>query len=145
MELPIKIGFDIGGVLSKYPEIFRALIRKLSNPEPAGLPNSFEIHVISDMHDVKAMYKMLLTNNIIINENNIHSADYKTYGEYCKTKLCKDLGINIMIDDFIGYLAEGDFVRLLVMPDPKKPYYNDSWLTDGSEGDFGRRKKPENI
>lgn len=69
----------------------------------------------------------------------IYSADYKTHGENCKKVLCEHLCIDILIDDFIGYIAEGDFVRLLVMPDPRKPYYSDDWKTDGSEGDFGRR------
>jgi len=53
---------------------------------------------------------------------------------------CKELGIDILIDDFIGYVAvEGAPVRLLVMPDATKPYYDPNWKTDGSEGDFGRR------
>lgn len=88
------------------------------------------------------MHQMLTTNDIHVDKAKIFSADYKTYGDYCKTQLCNDLGIDIFIDDFIGYVAEGDFIRLLVMPNVNKPYYADSWKTDGSEGDFGRRRKP---
>jgi len=133
----IKIGIDIGGVISKYPDVFRSLINKFQT-EPAGC----KVYIISDMHDVDAMYRMLRANDISVDKSQIFSADYATYGEYCKTKLCQDLGVDILFDDFIGYVAEGDFVRLLVMPNAKLPYYSDSWKTDGSEGDFGRRAKP---
>lgn len=51
----------------------------------------------------------------------------------------------MLIDDFPGYVATPGSppVRLLMMPDPGEPYYHDDWRTDGSEGDFGRRRKPE--
>jgi hypothetical protein len=100
-----------------------------------------EVYVISDMHDVGKMHHMLIDNGLFIDKDKVHSANYKEHGEFCKTHLCKQLGIDILIDDFIGYLAEGDFIRMLVMPDAKQPYYADSWKTDGSEGDFGRRRK----
>ena len=46
-------------------------------------------------------------------------------------------------DDFVGYMPwDSTFgpapIRLLVMPDPHKPYWADSWKADGY--DFGRRK-----
>ena len=138
----LKIAFDIGGVLSKYPDQFRKLINKLQGDTQVSLSPNVEVYVISDMHDVDMMYKMLLMNDIHVSKERIYSADYKNQGEYCKTKLCDELGIDIFIDDFIGYVAEGDFIRLLVMPNAKKPYYDDSWKTDGSEGDFGRHRKP---
>ena len=53
--------------------------------------------------------------------------------------MCEQLGIDILVDDFPGYVADGKHVGLLVMPNPREPYYHDSWRTDGSEGDFGRR------
>jgi len=138
----LKIAFDIGGVLSKYPDKFRKLINKLQSVDLIDNTPNVEVFVISDMHDIDAMHRMLVMNDIFISKSKIYSADYNTYGEYCKTKLCNELDIDIFIDDFIGYVAEGDFIRLLVMPDVNKSYYDDSWKTDGSEGDFGRRKKP---
>ena len=82
---------------------------------------------------------MLELNKIQIDNTKVYSADYKTYGEHCKTKLCEDLGIDILIDDFMGYLSDGKFVRLLVMPDSSKPYWHDTWKVK-DESSFGRRK-----
>jgi len=132
----IKIGFDIGGVLSKYPEIFKPLIDALSKSP------DIDLHVLSDMFPVEKCQDWIINkNNLSIKPENIHSCDYKEHGELCKTIKCKELGIDIMIDDFVGYVAEGAPVRLLVMPDARRPYFHDDWITDGSEGDFGRRKK----
>jgi len=132
----IKIGFDIGGVLSKYPEIFKPLIDALSKSQ------DIELHVLSDMFPVEKCQDWIINkNNLNIKSDNIHSCDYNEHGELCKAIKCKELGIDIMIDDFVGYVAEGSPVRLLVMPDPHRPYFHDDWKTDGSEGNFGRRKK----
>jgi len=139
----LKIAFDIGGVLSKYPDQFRKLVNKLQSETAPGISSSVGVYVISDMHDVDMMHNMLSQNGIHVSKDKIFSADYKNQGEYCKTKLCNELGIDIFIDDFIGYVAEGDFIRLLVMPNVSKPYYDDTWKTDGSEGDFGRHRKPK--
>lgn len=132
----IKIGFDIGGVLSKYPEIFKPVIDALCDSP------DIELHVLSDMHPTEKCQDWIINkNNLSIKPENIHSCDYSEHGELCKAIKCKELGIDIMIDDFVGYVAEGSPVRLLVMPDPHRPYFHDDWKTDGSEGDFGRRKK----
>lgn len=134
-EVMMKIAFDIGGVLSKYPDVFRPLINILVLTQSV-----VEVHVISDMHDKDKMLKMLYSNAIRVPQERVHSADYKTHGEGCKAELCRELGIDILIDDFAGYVSVPDAppVRLLVMPDVSKPYYHPTWKTDGSEGDFGR-------
>jgi len=136
--MTFKIAFDIGGVLSKYPHTFRKLIQKLQSADP-GQKSSVEIFIISDMHDIDQMWQMLEMNGIHVPKTLVYSADYKNLGEYCKTYLCNQLKIDIFIDDFIGYVADGDAIRLLVMPNSREPYYHDDWKTDGSEGDFGRR------
>lgn len=130
----MRIAFDVGGVLSKHAAI-RQLYRNLWLQ---GI--GFMTYIISDMHPVETIEKMLELNDLPF-ENNVYSADYATHGENCKKVLCDQLGITILIDDFIGYVAQGKHVRLLVMPDPELPYYSDDWKTDGSEGNFGRRKK----
>lgn len=135
----MKIAFDIGGVLSKYPKELKPLLRMLFHE---GKKYGIEVHVISDMHPIASILAMLLCNDISVPIPNVHSADYKAHGERCKAVLCEQLGINILIDDFPGYLADGSRLRLLVMPDTSRPYYHDDWRTDGSEGDFGRRRKP---
>lgn len=140
--MTLKIAFDIGGVLSKYPDQFRILTNKLqqSGPNLMQAP-TVEVYVISDMHDIDKMHKMLIDNGLFIDKDKVFSADYKEHGEFCKTHLCNQLQIDILIDDFIGYVAEGNFIRLLTMPNASLPYYHDAWKTDGSEGDFGRRRK----
>lgn len=132
----IRIGFDVGGVLSKYPEILTPFVNSLIINCP-----DVEVHVLSDMHPKEKIIDWLQRNSLSVNPSNVHSCDYIEHGELCKAVKCQELQIDIMMDDFIGYLAEGSPLRLLVMPDAKRPYYHDDWKTDGSEGNFGRRKK----
>lgn len=130
----MKIAIDIGGVLSKYPNEFKEVIESF----PA------EIHIITDMHDKNYVMEMLKLNEIDIAEEYVHTADYDKYGELCKAILLKELKIDILIDDFAGYLNWDSSlgkapIRLLIMPDPYQPYWSDEWKTlDNSE--FGRRK-----
>lgn len=131
----IKIGFDVGGVLSKYPEVFIPLINSLLTSL------NIEVHVLSDMHPKEKIIDWLQRNKLTVPLDNIHSCDYVEYGERCKAIKSQELGLHIMIDDFIGYVAEGAPVRLLVMPDASRPYYADEWQTDGSEGNFGRKRR----
>jgi hypothetical protein len=132
----VKIGFDIGGVLSKYPDILTPFVNSLVENCP-----DIEVHVLTDMHPIEKCRDWVARNGLKVKPENVHSCDYKEHGELCKTVKCKELSIDILMDDFIGYVAEGAPIRLLVMPDAKRPYYHDDWQTDGSEGDFGRRKK----
>lgn len=148
----MKIAFDIGGVLSKYPDILRPLLWLIQN---RGCDPAYRItlFVISDMHDKEKMLAMLQVNGFgFIRPENVHSADYKAHGEACKAILCEQLGIDILVDDFPGYVSVPDKppLRLLVMPDVERPYYatgekpgDAHWHTDGSEGDFGRRYYPK--
>lgn len=132
----MKIAFDVGGVLSKHKSIRDLYATLFINQGHQDI----QVFVISDMHPEEKIISMMSLNNLPT-YNNVYSADYKEHGENCKEVLCDQLGIDILIDDFIGYVAQGKHVRLLVMPDPNEPYYSDDWKTDGSEGDFGRRKK----
>jgi len=134
----MKIAFDIGGVLSKYPHVFRPFIQAIVDG------GGVTVHVITDMHPTEKAIDMLRKNGLCppIGESFVHSADFLSHGEMCKAILCEQLGIDILMDDFPGYVATGDHVRLLVMPQPTEPYYHDDWKTDGSEGAFGRRVRP---
>lgn len=129
----LRVAFDVGGVLSKYPDIMRCLIATLDR-------GGAEVVVISDMHPETQIRDMLARNGL--HGLTCYSADYTAHGEGCKAALCESLGVDVLVDDFIGYVATPGRppVRLLVMPDPSLPYYADSWETDGSEGDFGRRR-----
>lgn len=135
----MRIAFDVGGVLSKYPDILRPLLDVLHYH---GKANGVEVWIISDMHPEEKIIDMLELNAVTFYKHRVRSADYKTHGERCKQVLCDQLGIDILIDDFPGYVATGKHVRLLVMPNPDEPYYHDDWKTDGTEGTFGRRVRP---
>lgn len=128
----LRVGLDIGGAASKYPDVFRRLAAAL---EAGGA----EAWAISDMEREKAL-DMLRRNGIPVPQERVVQADYAEHGERCKQVVCERLGIDIMVDDHAGYLASGGHVRLLVMPDPDRPYYADEWRTDGAEGGFGRSK-----
>lgn len=135
----LNVAFDVGGVLSKYPQIFRPLLWTLyvASTENYG---EVEVHIISDMHPKEKILDMLARNGFdFIPSSRVHSADYATHGERCKAVLCEQLSIDLIIDDFPGYVADGNHVRLLVMPNTTQSYYHDDWKTDGSEGNFGRR------
>jgi hypothetical protein len=137
--MPIRIGFDIGGVLSKYPDLLRPIVTALlASPE-------VEVHVLSDMFPHEKCVAFVRDNGFLIPPEHIHSCDYGEHGELCKAEKMRELSLDIMLDDFPGYLAEGCALRLLVMPDPNRPYYADDWKTDGSEGNFGRRKPPTSV
>ena len=52
----MRIGIDLGGCITKYPEMFRYII---------GISSiSHEIYLISDMHDKTEITKQLKDNNI---------------------------------------------------------------------------------
>lgn len=135
----MKIAFDIGGVLSKYPEEFKKLIFSLC------YSRGHDLHVITDMHDKEDVIKQLRTNDFdeaLIPTENIHCADYATHGELCKAVIMRDLKIDMFYDDFIGYTMWPPHfgpapIRCLIMPDGYRPYWHPEWKCSG--GDFGRR------
>lgn len=134
MSRPARVAFDIGGVLTKYPDVLRPLVQAL-------LDGGAEVHVVTDMKGHEKVVDLLWDNGFKIPRDNVHCADFERYGEACKAKLLQQLEIDVFMDDFPAYLVEGCPVRLLVQPDLKRPYYHDTWKTDGAEGDFGRRSR----
>lgn len=128
----MKVAFDVGGVISKYPDTFRELIVVLR------MVNTIDVFVISDMHPKEKIVEVLKLNNIPVRDSNVYSADYDKHGEFCKAWLCRSLDIDILVDDFVGYVADGSHIRMLVMPDSTKPYWSNKWKTT-SDSNFGRR------
>lgn len=131
----MKISFDIGGVLSKYPEKFRKLIDILLKSEDV------EVYVITDMHIHEQSVKFVHGNGFNVADDHILNADFAKYGEQCKEKVIEEYGIDMHFDDFPGYCANNKCINLFVWPNPELPYYSDTFITDGSEGSFGRRIK----
>lgn len=134
----LKVAFDIGGVLSKYPEIFRPILLALQ----AG---GIECYIITDMLSKEDAVRAISTNGFgFIKRANVYCADYEAHGELCKAVLLKELGVSLYIDDHPGYLTENCPVRLLLLPDPNLPYYADEWQTHNQEEKFGRIRPKEN-
>lgn len=132
----MKVAFDIGGVLSKYPDELRNWVYTFQD---AG----YGVFVITDMHDRREVLDQLRNNGFRIPEDYVYTADYDQYGEMCKAVLLSKLGINVFIDDFPGYLQWDRSlgpapIRLLVQPDAFRPYWHESWQVL-CKSDFGRR------
>lgn len=133
--MTIRIGIDIGGVISKYPDTF-ALLWQALDASPG-----VEVHVLTDMPLDKAA-EMLSLNSFNVREGRLHSCDYDAHGEGCKAVKAAELGLDMLIDDFAGYVAIPGKppVRMLVMPDASMPYYADTWKTGENSGAFGRKR-----
>jgi hypothetical protein len=130
-----RIAFDIGGVLSKYPDKFRPFIAQLVH---VGI----EVFVITDMQDVEKIYEMLVLNDFgMIPKSNIYSANYVEHGDGCKAELLRELEIDLFFDDHLPYMMlPGDTILTLVMPTPFKPYWSPEWkVPDDGDQEFGRR------
>ena len=137
MNRIVKVGFDIGGVLSKYPDLLRPVVAALATS------SEVEVHVLSDMHPhEKCVDWVVNRNGFAVLPERIHSCDYTLHGEECKAIKSREIGLDVLVDDFPGYVASigAPILRLLSMPDPTRDYYHETWKTDGSEGNFGRRK-----
>lgn len=134
----MNVSFDIGGVLSKYPNIFRPIAKALSES------SDINVYALTDMHIHDQSVKMVHDNGFdFIPSERIINSDYAKYGERCKEFAILEYGIDLHIDDFPGYCANGACLNLFTWPNPNEPYYSDDWITDGSEGNFGRRIKNE--
>lgn len=131
----LQISFDIGGVLSKYPHIFKPMIRALIASDEV------DVWVITDMHEHEKAVKMVQGNGYNIPSERILSSNYTEHGEDCKAQTIEEHNIDVHVDDFPGYCAHTKALSLFTWPNPELPYFADDFVTDGKEGDFGRRRK----
>lgn len=132
----MRLAIDIGGAISKYPDMFRTIMEAIQ-----ASPEKIEVHVITDAHPWHEVTKTLETNNIFVLPYRVHVAEYDRYGDACKAMILRDFGIDVFIDDHPGYLVwpwpSPAPLRLRVEPDPYRPYWHPTWQCGG--GDFGRR------
>lgn len=133
----MRIAFDIGGVISKFPNEFADMMAAFWRAEHL-------IYILTDMHDRDEVERMLKDNGVmrhIRSPGHILIADYATHGEAAKAVILRDKGIDVFVDDFPGYLVwpwpTPAPLRLQVMPDPRRPYWHPGWACNG--GEFGRR------
>jgi hypothetical protein len=140
----MRVAFDIGGVLSKYPNQFRELILKIVSHGLGHWP-AMEVFIISDMHPKEKIVELLRLNRIDgFSYDNVYCADYDTHGDGCKAELLDQLKIDLFFDDHIGYVATsipGTYptIRCLVWPEAGLPYRADSWIVPDGEPEFGRK------
>ena len=111
----MKLAFDIGGVLGKYPGIFTSMISALQK-------GGAEVFVLSDIPDMKVTQEQLNRYGYNFSPEMVLSADFEKYGERCKSVLIKEYGIDVLVDDHPGYCADSGCVSLFVWPDPHVPY-----------------------
>lgn len=130
----MKIAIDIGGAISKYPEIFREMISAF---RAAGA----ETFILTDQHPREAVLATLAANGFEFDAAHVLCAEYDRFADACKAVLLREHGIDIFVDDQPGYLAwpwaTPAPLRLRVEPDQRRPYWAPEWKCDG--GDFGRR------
>ena len=126
----MKVSFDIGGVLSKYPQVFRPFVEALQK-------GGAEVYILTDMKEHAKAMSFVQANGYSIPSDHILCANYRAYGETCKARLIEEFGIDIHVDDFPGYCAHTKCVSLFVWPNPEEPYYHEDFKTDDSEGEFG--------
>lgn len=115
----LRIGFDIGGVLSKYPEMQKIMQAFLD-------ARYFDVYIITDMPRDQAV-EMLKDNGVEWNSSRLLCGDWLKNGDECKQVLMAEHKIDIMIDDRMDYILNGPAIGLLVMPRPKVPYYSAGW------------------
>jgi hypothetical protein len=134
----LRIGFDVGGVLTKYPRVFRKLIKTLSGRD------DIEIWFISDIHPRSKIAVMLGENGIPFTLDRIRSADFLTQGEQCKAVVADEIGLDILIDDNPGYLSipGSPPIRLCVQADPYDPYNAPDWKGGEQLRIVGPKKRP---
>ena len=130
----MRVAFDIGGVLSKYPSHFRKMVDLF-------LGSGVEVFVITDMQEREEILETLALNGFgSIPPDNVRAADYATHGEGCKAEVLRELKVDVFFDDFLGYLVlPDDTIRCLMLPDPFKPYWTDTWKMPKGSPEFGRR------
>ncbi len=113
----VRIAFDIGGVLGKYPEIFRVMIEALlAHPD-------VEVHVLTDVPPPRAI-RLVHVNGFVIPAERIHSCDVARHGDDCKAVKIAELGIDVLIDDHLPYLRNVNALRLHVQPDKDRPFFH---------------------
>jgi hypothetical protein len=105
MDRPVRVAFDIGGVLSKYPTILRAMASALHQ-------GGAEVFVITVMQNWAKVRELLDANGFeFIPDGNLILADFERYGEGCKAVLLEQLYIDVFLDDFPAYVSWGCPVR----------------------------------
>ena len=120
-DTPLRIAFDLGGVLMKHPQVLGGMMHALA----AG---GAEVHVLTDMPPHVAL-PMVEANGLPVPPERVHCVDFSAHGDMCKTLRATEVGFDVVVDDRPDYVAVGDFVGLVVSPRPRLPYQSSLWIT----------------
>lgn len=116
-----KIGFDIGGVISKHTGIIGAMMETFRQSE------SWEVYIVTDMPRNTAD-DVLKRNNILCEPEKLLCADWTYEEEMCKANIIEKHGLDVLVDDHLAYLVSSKIpLGLLVVPRPELPYNSKEW------------------
>lgn len=116
----MRIAFDIGGVISKYPDQMMEMMKAL-------IAGGQDVYILTDMSKETAVPMCRMNGIDFIDDDHILCADWGAYHDRAKTVVCESMGIDVLIDDRPDYAAEGNFIGMVLSPRPRKPYYAGSW------------------
>lgn len=118
----LRVGFDIGGVISRYPVEMKAIMWAL-------VLGGAEIYIVTDMNPTDAAAACRENDlDTIVPADHIISANWSDHGDLCKTKVIERLKLDFMLDDRADYCAAGDFIGFVLSPRPHVPYYHKTWV-----------------
>jgi hypothetical protein len=121
----LRVGFDIGGVISRYPAQMKELMRALTT-------GGVEVFLVTDMNKADALKAREANGLDFIPESNVLSANWNDHGDLCKTEVIRQYGLDVLIDDRPDYASSGDFIGLVLSPRPHVPYYHPTWKNEGT-------------
>lgn len=99
--IPLKLGLDVDGVISKYPRLFSVITKSL-------IECGHEVYIITDLGD--ETYRKWRENEL--KEWGIEYTELIITGE--KEKFCKNNNIEFLIDDCREYFMKTKAHRILV-------------------------------
>lgn len=120
----MKIAFDIGGWISRYPDLTREMMACL---ERGGA----EVIVMTDMpcdtsHTVLAMNDFIAT----VHFSSVVNVDWNLHKERSKAEACREHGVDLLIDDYAPYCVGDGFAALMVWPKHEHPYDAAEWIKE---------------
>lgn len=136
--MSLRVAFDIGGVISRYPEKMKDFMEALHR-------GGAEVMIVTDMNQADALaccrenglmefvgHKGIPKTDDVehdwsIRQSWVVSADWSRDGDLCKSNVVEECEIDILIDDRPDYVATGDFIGLVLSPRPGVPYYAAGW------------------
>jgi hypothetical protein len=117
----VKIAFDIGGVISRYPDQMKTIIQAL-------MAGGVDVCIVTDMPPATA--NILLRLNGFDFVPSVYCGNWTEHGDMCKSLICEREGIDVLFDDRPDYCALGNFIGFVLAPRPQIPYYAQKWIND---------------